>query len=277
MNDDPAAFHEPERRPRRWIDAVTLLRHFALVTFDVDPQALASALPGGLRPEVRRLDDGRDRAFVSAVSFRDVDFRFQAAQIVKVAFNQTNYRAYVIGPGGERGVHFFETTLDSRTAVLPRRLWGMPWFGGHTTIEATWDGERCVAYRHVCTGERNGVDAAFTGSDLPVGRLDGFADLDDGAMVITHPLTGWFVRPDGGLGRYSVWHPRLRPTLGSAVRARYGVFERLGLVATGANPHSVLLQPEVEFDVHLPPTQESVQARPHTPGAGGRLTGERTP
>jgi hypothetical protein len=131
----------------------------------------------------------------------------------------------------------------------------MPWYGGRTSIDAAWDGGRCLAYRHRCTGARNAVDAAFAGSDEPAGRLDGFADADDAALVITHPLDGWFLRPDGRLGRYSVWHPRLHPTLGSATSARYAVFERLGLVGPGAAPHSVLLQPEVEFDVHLPPTR----------------------
>jgi uncharacterized protein YqjF (DUF2071 family) len=241
-------------RPRpRWIDAVTLLRHFALVTFDVEPETLAAALPGGLVPEVRRLDDGRERGFISAVSFRDVDFRFRGAEVVRASFNQTNYRAYVFGPDGRRAVFFFETTLDSPLAAIPRRLWGMPWYGGHTELEAAWDGARCARYAHRCTGQRNAVDAAFVGTDSPPGRLDGFADEGDGAAVLTHPLDGWYLRPDGRLGRYSVWHPRLRPTAGTATRARYGVFERLGLVGADPRPHSVLLQPAVEFDVHLPP------------------------
>jgi hypothetical protein len=43
-------------------------------------------------------------------------------------------------------------------------------------------------------------------------------------------------------------------TLGHAVHARYDVFEDLGLVTSGAAPHSVLLAPSVRFDVLLPPT-----------------------
>jgi uncharacterized protein YqjF (DUF2071 family) len=251
--DPPAIF--ARRRPRpRWTDAITVLRHFALVTFDVDPEALAGTLPAGLTPEVRTLDDGRPRGFVSAVSFRDVDFRFRGAEVVRATFDQTNYRAYVFGPDGRRAVFFFETTLDSRLAVIPRRLWGMPWYGGRTTIEAEWDGDRCAAYRHECSGGRNTVDAAFTGSATLAGRLDGFADADDMFAVLTHPLDGFYRHPDGRLGRYSVWHPRLTPTLGSAVRARYAVFELLGLVEPEATPHSVLFQPSVEFDVQLPPT-----------------------
>ena len=243
----------PRPRPRL-VDAVTVLRDFALVTFDVDPAALASHLPAGLRPDVHRLDDGRERAFVSAVAFRDIDFRFRVAEVVKTSFDQTNYRAYVLDQGGRRSVFFFETTLDSRLSVIPRRLWGMPWYGGRTEIDASWAGPRCIAYRHACTGERNAVDASFAGTDLPAGRLDGFVDAESAAITLTHPLDGWFCRPDGRAGRYSVWHERLRPTVGTTIRARYAVFGRLGLVAPGTEPHSVLLQPSIEFDVHLPPS-----------------------
>jgi hypothetical protein len=240
-------------RPKaRWSDAVTVLEHFALVTFDVDPAALKTVLPAPLEPDVRRLDDGRDRAFVSAVSFRDVDFRFRGAEAVRRSFFQTNYRAYVTGSGGARGVFFFETTLDSRLAVIPRRLWGMPWYGGRTVIDATWETDRCAAYRHVCTGERNACSVELIGSDDPVRRLDGFSDREDGRLL-TDPLDGWFLRPDGRLGHYSVWHDSLAPTVGSATSARYAVFERLGLVGPAPQPHSVLLQRSVEFDVHLPP------------------------
>jgi hypothetical protein len=41
--------------------------------------------------------------------------------------------------------------------------------------------------------------------------------------------------------------------LGTASTARYSVFEDLGLVDDGAQPHSVLLTRSIEFDVLLPP------------------------
>jgi hypothetical protein len=81
------AFARP--RPRvRGLDATTRLDHFALVTFAVDAGRLAGVLPAGLEPEIRRLDDGDERAFVSAVSFRDVDFRFGVAPRIRASFFQ---------------------------------------------------------------------------------------------------------------------------------------------------------------------------------------------
>jgi Uncharacterized conserved protein (COG2071) len=247
-------FARPRPRVRR-LDATTRLEHFAIVTFAVDPARLAAVLPAGLAPEVRRLDDGTDRGFISAVSFRDVDFRFAFAPRVRTSFFQTNYRAYVLGPYGRRAVFFFGTTLDSRLVALPRVAWGMPWHGGSTRIDAEWSADgRCVAYRHRSTGDWGAADVELEGTGEPAGRLDGFADADDAALVLSHPLDGYFTRPDGRLGRYAVWHERLRPQLGIARRASYAVFEELGLVEPDAAPHSVLLQRSIEFDVLLPPT-----------------------
>jgi uncharacterized protein YqjF (DUF2071 family) len=245
-------------RPRpslHGLDATTTLRYFALVTFTVDPARLIEALPAALTPETRRLDDGREVAFVSAVSFRDVDFRFVLAPRIRASFFQTNYRAYVHGPDG-RAVFFFGTTLDSRLVAIPRLMWQMPWHGGRTRLEARWaDDGRCAAYRHGCTGRWGAADAEVEGTGEPAGRLDGFVDADDTAFVLTHPLDGYFLGRDGSLGRYAVWHERLRPQLGIARTARYAVFEDLGLVDPGAMPHSVLLQRAVDFDVLLPPTR----------------------
>ena len=254
MDRDAAeAFARPRPR-RRGLDATTTLQDFALVTFDVDPGRLAAVVPPGLEPEIRTLDNGRRRGFVSAVSFRDVDFRFELAMWLRVSFFQTNYRAYVRGPDGRRAVFFFGTTLDSPLVAFPRRLWGMPWRPGSTSIEAVWDGTGvCEAYRHRCGGRWGSANVELVGSAEPVGRLDGFVDTDDAAHVLTHPLDGYFLHPRGWLGRYAVWHERLRPTVGVARRARYAVFEELGLVEPDARPHSVLLQRAIAFDVLLPP------------------------
>ena len=247
------AFARP-RAQLRWLDAATILEQFALVTFDVDPGRLRAVLPEGLEPEVRTLDGGRARGFVSAVSFRDIDFRFAVAPWLRVSFFQTNYRAYVRGPDGRQAVHFFGTTLDSPLVAMPSRLWGMPWHPGRTTISSSWSTTgRCESYRHRCWGRWGAADVELLGSDEPMGRLDGFSDVEDAAHILTHPLDGWFERPDGRLGRYEVWHPRMALQVGAARLSSYAVFEELGLVEPGSTPHSVLLTKAIEFDVLLPP------------------------
>src|SRR5258706_5729694 len=253
MSAAAEAFARPRAR-LRGLDATTTLEHFALVTFAVDPVVLRSVLPAGLEPETRRLDDGGQRGFVSAVSFRDVDFRFAIAPRIRASFFQTNYRAYVLGPDGRRAVFFFGTTLDSPLVVLPRLLWGMPWTGGRTRIAASWAADgHCVAYRHRSARGWGAADVEIVGTGESAGRLDGFADADDAAEVITHPLDGYFQKPKGRLGRYAVWHDRRRPELGQPRRSPYTVFQGLRPPASRDTPHSVLLQRSIDFDVLLPP------------------------
>ena len=91
------------------------------------------------------------------------------------------------------------------------------------------------------------------GTSQAVGRLDGFKDADESALILTHPFDGYFSRSNGRLGKYAVWHPRLQPTAGHAEEARYAVFEELDLISHRATPHSVMLQRQVAFDVRLPP------------------------
>jgi uncharacterized protein DUF2071 len=253
MSVDPFATPRPRLGP---LDALTTLEHFALITYDVDPDRLAALLPAGygFEPEVATLSDGRRRSFVSAVNFRDVDFRFAAAQFVRVSFEQTNYRAYV-RRNGERAVWFFGTTLASRTAFLPRILWGMPWNRVDATLEATWDGERCLSYESRSTGKWAQAEIRLQGDGARVGRLDGWSDLDEGLSVLTHPLVGYFAHGRGGVGRYTVWHERLKLTTGHLEYGRFSAFEDRRLIVPGQQPHSVLLQPSTDFVVVLPPTR----------------------
>jgi len=240
------------RPPKRWRDVVTTLADFAIVSYAVEPATLAALLPAGFAPDVFTLDSGRPCAFVSAVPFRDLDFRFGFAPWLKFHFGQTNYRAYVTHRG-QRCVWFFGTSLATRWVMIPRYWWKLPWHGARIAIEADWTGERCTRYRLATTAAWGNAEADLEGSDAPTGRLDGFADAEETAVVLTHPLAGYFQRRDGVPGSYSVWHDRLELRRGTARNARFEVFEQLGLVQPGTAPHSVLLQRRTEFVIVLPP------------------------
>ena len=246
------AFVHTPRPVARWRDVVTTLADFALVTWDVAPERLRALLPDGFAPDVFTLDDGRRRAFVSAVPFRDLDFRFAALPWLRFAFPQVNYRAYV-RHRGERCVWFFGTTLDTGLVAMPRLAWKLPWHRVRSRVEAHWRGEALERYALDNTGPWGGASLRLEGRGTPAGRLDGFPDEDATAFVLTHPLVGWMRRLDGRLTTYSVWHDRLVLQRAHARRARCEVFEALGLVAPDQAPHSVLVQRETEFLVRLPP------------------------
>lgn len=252
----PARFTAEDfrRPPTRLRDAVTTLRHFAIVSYAVTPDALARHLPAGFDPEVRSLGDGRPAAFVSAVPFVDVDFRAGFAPFYRLRMGQTNYRAYVIHRG-RRAVWFFGTTLSGVWIWVPRHLWRLPWHPARIAIDAAYREGSCSRYDMRGDGAWGAAELSLRGTGEPMGRLDGFHDEEDTAVVLTHPLVGYYRRRDGALGSYSVWHDRLRLERAVVARARFAVFERLGLVEPGAPPHSALVQAETEFVVRLPPVR----------------------
>jgi hypothetical protein len=257
---DTAAFSTP--RPRvGLLGATTSLVDIAIVTYDVDPERLMRHLPAGLVPDHLTMSDGRTRALVSALTFRDVDFRFRGLPLIHTAFVQTNYRAYVRA-GAERAVWFFGTTLTTRLASLPRRAWSMPWWTVEGHLEAEWSDSVCRGWRSRAAGRWGSMEVELAGTDQPMGVLDGFHDADHAALVLTHPLIGYYTGVDGRLGKYRVWHERMTPTIGHVVTARYQVFEDAGLIEADAQPHSVLLQQRSDFLIDLPPRRIVARSRP---------------
>jgi hypothetical protein len=240
-------------RPRTGLlDVTTTLADFAIVTFAVDPEKLAEHLAPGFEPDVYTLVDGSRVAFVSAVPFRDLDFRFGMAPFLRFHFGQINYRAYVTYRG-ERCVWFFGTSLATRWVFIPRTLWKLPWHHAQMSFDCAYEGPRCTRYALRTRGQWGDADVDLVGSGDANGCLDGFADDEDCAVVLTHPLAGYFFRRDSRVGSYSVWHDKLKLQRGVANKARFDVFERAGLVARDAKPHSVLITAATEFLVFLPP------------------------
>ncbi|GAB4215399.1 MAG: hypothetical protein OHK0013_40960 [Sandaracinaceae bacterium] len=246
-------------RPRpRLGDVSSKLFDFVITTYDVAPERLASFLPRGLEVERFRFDDGRERALVSAVSFLNTDFFVHFAPFVRLACEQTNYRAYV-RRGDERAVWFFGTALASPFVLLPRHAWRLPWHRMHVTRESRWNGERLAHLdwhaRATIPGEGGAAEfLRLSGTGRPLGRLDGFASVEETRAILTHPLVGYVRRRDGRtVVTYGVWHAPLEMEVAEVREARFERFEALGLVAPGAKPHSVLVQRTTDFLVLLPP------------------------
>lgn len=87
--------------------------------------------------------------------------------------------------------------------------------------------------------------------------LPGFANLEAGLVLLTHPLRGYFFRQDGELGSYAIWHDRVQPTTGELREADYPLLGGLGLWPSQASPtvQSVPIQRNIDFTIYLPPTK----------------------
>jgi len=241
-----------ERPQTRAFDVITTLADFAVLTWAVKPAILARHLAPGFEPEVRTLDDGRQVALVSAVPFRDLDFRFSCAPWLRFRMGQTNYRAYVLRDG-KPCAWFFGTSLTRPWVVIPRFWWRLPWHGARMRFDAHWDGERCIRYTLETDSAWAPVELDLEGTDEPMGRLDGFADAEDTLVALTHPLDGYYLRTDRRVGTYSIWHAPLALWHARVRTARFPLFERLGIVAPDQPLHSALVQRATEFIIRLPP------------------------
>jgi len=231
---------------------VTTLADFAIISFAVEPEALAKHLPAGFEPEIYIFSNGSRKSLVSAVTFRDLDFRFRACPWPKFSFGQTNYRAYALYQG-KRIAWFFGTSLATPFVLIPRHLWLLPWHHADMHFDTSWNGDVCSKYELTTKAAWGDAEVELEGTSDPVGVLDGFNDDEDANVILTHPLLGYYVRRDGKVGTYGVWHDRLKMTRGLAHKAKFDVFTKLGLCGADSVPHSVLLQRDTEFTIMLPP------------------------
>ncbi|MEM7456530.1 MAG: DUF2071 domain-containing protein [Planctomycetota bacterium] len=246
-------------RPRvSGIDVITTLQHFAIITYVVDPDALRPHVHERFELDCIRREDGSPGALISVVPFLDLDFRFIRFPWFTWKFGQTNYRAYVRDrQTGEHVAWFFGTSLDSWTVNIPKHIWKLPWHRGKIRFETSYDRSKNRYSCYEMETESSWAPASLKLEDTGVAldSLDGFATLESGLVILTHPLKGYYHRRDGRLGSYSIWHDKLQMTIGNATRAEFPLLERLGLVRTGdtSNLHSVMIQPATEFTIYLPP------------------------
>jgi uncharacterized protein YqjF (DUF2071 family) len=238
------------------IDVVTKLRHFSLITYAVPPERVRPHVHERFALDTYTASDGSERVWVSVVPFEDADFHFARLPWANFRFGQTNYRTYVIDQEtGKAAVWFFGTTLAGWPVAVPRYIWRLPWHYGRMRFDVAYDAGRYTRYRMTTSSKWAAAEVELSDSGQPVTALADFDNLEAGLVKLTHPLMGVFYRQDGKLGTYSIWHDRLKCTVGEVVRARFDLLDRLEIIpfAEQGAPHSVLIQPQTEFIIKLPP------------------------
>jgi uncharacterized protein YqjF (DUF2071 family) len=122
IDDGPAARTQPSAEAPDDGAAQFLRMRWEALTYlhwDVEPAAVQALLPEGLRPDVI---DGR--AWVGLIPFRMAGIRLHGPDIPlpSSTFAETNVRTYVIGPDGDRGVHFHSLDVPALAPTLVARL-----------------------------------------------------------------------------------------------------------------------------------------------------------
>lgn len=240
------------------MDVRSKLRHFALVNYALPRSRLEAHIPAAHFRIPEFMIAGRPQALMSAVPFYDADFHFIHLPFAKFSFGQTNFRVYVIDRRtGEHAVWFFGTTLGSVVVYFAKGAWGIPWHHARYQIECDYDGrlKQYARYRYQIRSTWCNARVDIEDTGLPAPLLEGFNTPDEMKLILTHPVDGYFYRSDGQVGKYSVWHEEIPFTTGRAKDLYFSLYEDLGLLSKEEmqNPHSVLICPQTEFKVLLPP------------------------
>ncbi|HEY9843324.1 MAG TPA: DUF2071 domain-containing protein [Candidatus Obscuribacterales bacterium] len=252
----PDLLSERIRQPADgWMTVASRLTHFALITYALPVQALQRLLPDSLRL-LEFTIDGKVQGLISMAVFLNQGFHFSRfAPLPHDDFGQTNYRIYVTDPLGDPGIWFLGTSLGSLSYLLPRLCWGMPWHGARYRFDCRYrDGryERFGIETHSDWGQAS-IRLQDTAEPMPL--LPGFRSLAEQQLLLTHPVTGYFTRPDGRTGCYKIWHPAAELTLGTPEALYFRPLEQAGLLKPiqMQQPHSVLLQHQIPYRIYLPP------------------------
>lgn len=249
------------RTSRSRLDANTLLEHFALISYAVPIERIEKLIPTPFKLWTYKKAE-QEYAIVSAVPFLDKDFCFpKLVPFAKFQFSQTNFRTYIIDTRtGEMSAWFFSTILGSSTYLIPNKLWKMPWHFGRYVFEYAKEKGIYTNYKMTIKSHIGDAQIDIVDTGKKVELLEGFSSLEEQAFVLTHPVKGFYHRTDKTLGTYQIWHPEMHLTSCTVNHLYFGLFEKLGLLTKEEMmmPHSVLILPEIEFDVLLPPRKEKL-------------------
>ncbi|PIQ23240.1 hypothetical protein COW36_18910 [bacterium (Candidatus Blackallbacteria) CG17_big_fil_post_rev_8_21_14_2_50_48_46] len=258
MPKDPAQelFERATKRPPAgWLSVESLLKDFVMVTYALEYERLAALIHPSL--ELERFEiQGQDKGLLSIVNFWDSGFHFmRLLPKLRFEFGQTNYRIYVRHrQSGERGVWFWGTCLGSEVYRIPKVLWQLPWHKARYHIDLEGN-ENAPHYQIRILSDWGAAKLKFLGTAKKMPLLPGFENLATQKLLLTHPITGYFTRPNGSLGSYTIWHPEADLKLGEAKSLSFQALEQAQLLSTEEqqNPHSILFQNQILYQIQLPP------------------------
>jgi hypothetical protein len=226
------------------------LRHVSYVSYLVPVSRVRRVVPAVLA--LSAIDS--QSVFVSVVAMRCHRVRLAGLPWPRFNYRQLNLRTYVVDPvSGGNAVYFLKSGVTSAVVSTLTTLVGLPWQHIEFEFEAAGeDGEIPVGR---ASGHWNG-NLVISVEESPSGPRDP-APFDNPRAAIEHltaPLVG-FIGPEGRTKRFEIRHRALDVRWGALRELHFPPLGSLGLVGeedTG-QPHSVLMVPEAEFTVRLPP------------------------
>ena len=244
------------RSKKSLLDVNTKLDHFALISYAVPVKKVAVHIPKPFKLWTFE-KNGEEFSLVSAVPFKDQDFSFyRLLPFIKLKFFQTNYRTYLINENtGEASAWFFGTTLSSWLSAIPKYFWKMPWERGKYKFNFQLENEKYLNYNLNFESKQGDGKIQIQSTNQPMDLLEGFSDISEQELILTHPVKGFYKRGKNVIGTYEIWHPKMELHEATYSELYFELYEKLGFLTREEmhQPHSVLITPQIEFDILLPP------------------------
>ncbi|MFC2018087.1 DUF2071 domain-containing protein [Chloroflexota bacterium] len=232
---------------------MSFLSRFTTVKMDLESLVYISYLvpSGRVRQFVPRVlplaSDEGGNAYVSFVAMRCRHVRLSGIPWPRFNYDQLNLRTYVSDPQtGAPAVYFLKSGVSIGIVPLITRLMGIPW----EKISLNMDASSRPIYR--AWGNWLGQ------VDFEIGSRVGEALQEQVVRHLTGPMMG-FMGGQGKLRRFRINHRSLEVHKAVLSYIRFPLPVEEGLVSETElqKPDSVLMVPEAEFTVYLPPHRVS--------------------
>ena len=226
------------------------LRHVLYVSYLVPMSRVRPSVPNILALAA----PDSDLVFISIVSLTCENVRAAILPWPSFNYHQLNLRTYVVDPlTGASAVYFLRSGVTSATTSALTRAIGLPWERMVLQTEVSGNGER-GSLEYVARGRWGGeIFIRAQQSQSTLTEIPPFRDLESAIDHLTGPLVG-FIGPQGHTKRFEIRHRALEVRLGKLCEIRFPLLAGT-LLEEGQmqEPHNVLMVPQAEFEVRLPP------------------------
>lgn len=187
--------------------------------------------------------DDADQVYISFVAMKCRRVRLSIIPWPRFNYDQLNLRTYVTDPKtGNPAVYFFQSGVSLGVVPMLTRIMGIPWEKIVFEMDSTFQPA------HTASGYWLG-DLSFK-VESPVGELPQDSIIEH----LTGPMMG-FMGPVGKTRSFRINHRALKvqPAILRSIEFPLPIEKRLINETELNNPANILMVPEAEFTVYLPP------------------------
>ncbi|MBA3035314.1 MAG: hypothetical protein FP814_02355 [Desulfobacterium sp.] len=217
------------------------LHNVFYISYLVPAARIRSLVPKALK----LASDENNKVYVSFVAMKCLRARFSVFPLIKLSYYQLNLRTYVSDPKtGDAAVYFFNSGVSLGIIPVLTRFIGIAWEKISFNVSKDYKG------RYHATGYWLG-EFSFEIDIAPSKKLN-----DAEALHITGPMMG-FIGPEGKTQGFRINHQALKVYPAVLNNIEFPLPLDNGLVTSKElhDPDSVLVVPEAEFMISLPPAK----------------------